>query len=742
MYPVSKEYAAEMRSDIREMTMHATVYFGLFDTTAQMDASAVGSATVPYGNTVNTISGIGITQSYATFETSGFRLDGKTNLHPANLSAYDAQGFISQPLSDGNGVFSALPYILISFKKYHSMVGVTLIFDENFPLPKELTITAYRGAAVYKQQSVTDIMSSHYVVQMTMEDINAIRIEFNQTADGMQRARLNSVWFGAGYTYSDEDLIETNETHRGSPISLILPVSHFNFSLFNEDDKFSVDGDGDIQRFLMEGQQARVDYAVDLPNSVQEIPGGNWFLKEWEINGYIAKFKFEDAIERLTTTTYSKGVYDGQNRTLYELAEMVFADADLTSSEYYIDPYLQRISTRSPVPIVAHAEALQLIANAGTAKLFVDRSGRICLQTVVEDVPNVSSETTQTFYSNASTVGLAGNDSYFTFEPMFGRLDGSQLLLPDSGSTLNAGWVASDVSHDGQYPENSILLVYEAPTNVFSLHIDWDGAMPESFGISPMIDGVYGEEEIYYPTSQRETYSVSFQHVSEIKIRLISSKNDGVRPRIMKITASMLSDFTLEKDQIFGDPISKMGAKLRNVITQWISRTTNNTVTEIINQEVETNSGWVQINHALVMNPTVSIERDGQPVSGVTVSKLHYAYCSFINLVSNVSEKVNVIIKGQEVSEAIYEVVSSAAPTGTDQVIVNPLFDRASTAQNVADWVKDYYTQRVTYNDTIRGFPELEYGDTIYLDNKQPATITNLSLTYDGAFREELELRR
>ena len=65
-----------------------------------------------------------------------------------------------------------------------------------------------------------------------------------------------------------------------------------------------------------------------------------------------------------------------ENKTLYELAEMILLNAGLTPEEYYIDPEL----TEYMVPYSwfneqSHREALRKIAEACLGQVYCDRKG-------------------------------------------------------------------------------------------------------------------------------------------------------------------------------------------------------------------------------------------------------------------------------------------------------------------------------------------------------------------------------
>lgn len=72
----------------------------------------------------------------------------------------------------------------------------------------------------------------------------------------------------------------------------------------------------------------------------------------------------------------------------------------------------------------------------------------------------------------------------------------------------------------------------------------------------------------------------------------------------------------------------------------------------------------------------------------------------------------------------------------------NPLFASEALAQEVADWVRDYYAGRVVYESNIRGFPELNNFDTVYMWDGGAATINSMEMTYNRAFNQKLKLRR
>lgn len=120
----------------------------------------------------------------------------------------------------------------------------------------------------------------------------------------------------------------------------------------------------------------RVDVRV---NHQEWAPIGQFWSTEWQAadDTVEATVTARDRLELLRVSTYQSAVV-AVSTTLFALAEAVLADAGLTSSEYYVDPALQAIA----VPYawfnpISHREALRVIAEAGLAQVYCDRSGLI-----------------------------------------------------------------------------------------------------------------------------------------------------------------------------------------------------------------------------------------------------------------------------------------------------------------------------------------------------------------------------
>jgi hypothetical protein len=251
------------------------------------------------------------------------------------------------------------------------------------------------------------------------------------------------------------------------------------------------------------------------------------------------------------------------------------------------------------------------------------------------------------------------------------------------------------------------------------------------------VDGIWKNVTLILPTETIESYSVSFRHCDAVKLELLESNVAGQRARVKRITTSLMSDFILSKDQIFGNPNGSMETRLRNVVATWTLYGSEAASGEIASADVETNSGWVRIEHDLCLTPSVTVD-----AVDVTVEAVHYAYLSLVRLTAATTQTVKVSLNGTKVTEAQRTVTAVGNDDGEDFPIKNPLFASETLAQAVADWTKDYYIGRVAYESSIRGFPELDNYDTVYMWDGGAAVINSMELTYNGALRQKLKLRR
>ena len=175
---------------------------------------------------------------------------------------------------------------------------------------------------------------------------------------------------------------------------------------------------------------------------------------------------------------YYKGDYYEQGRSLYDLAVDVLVDAGVSS--YLIDPALQSIKTRNPLPVESHVNCLQLIANAGRAILYEDRDGRICIKqqkpTETDGGKDVTASSMATF-ANLGSIHEGSSIGYASGESNYTTLTGNRFFAPEGGVNLPVGYVSTAIADaNGNISGSpSITITYRSATMVHSVMVDSNG---------------------------------------------------------------------------------------------------------------------------------------------------------------------------------------------------------------------------------------------------------------------------
>jgi hypothetical protein len=167
-------------------------------------------------------------------------------------------------------------------------------------------------------------------------------------------------------------------------LSATLPNSEVAFSLRNDDNRWNPDNPTGSEKYLLEQQEVKIRYGMDINGTPEWIKGGTFWLSEWSTpsNGLEASFTARDA------TSFMLSTYTGiRTGTLYEIAVAAFTEANLPimddgSLRYVLHESLQEIQTdfSENTQNYSIAQILQMVAHAGGCVFYQDRDGRIRIE--------------------------------------------------------------------------------------------------------------------------------------------------------------------------------------------------------------------------------------------------------------------------------------------------------------------------------------------------------------------------
>lgn len=309
---------------------------------------------------------------------------------------YGNNGYIGTWLCGEDGVFYPVPAVTLNFSKSYpeTIPGVTITWSTVYgEWAKKFRVTAYHsGRAVFS--GTMEGTATQTILEGDISGYDKITIEVLEWSVPNRRARIESVFLGIEKTYTKKDIISYTASMFVDPLSASLPKSEITFELDNREGKFNLDNLRGEGRYIMERQEVNVRYGYKLEGSNEWIPGGTYYLSEWDApqNGITATFTARDALEFMTDP------YTGPTTgTLKEIAEAAFEQAELPKMSNGTDRWSVSSSLANIQAAQAQdlnkksvAEVLQYVANAGCCVFYQDRSGKLKIETLnptISDYP-------------------------------------------------------------------------------------------------------------------------------------------------------------------------------------------------------------------------------------------------------------------------------------------------------------------------------------------------------------------
>lgn len=502
-----------------------------------------------------------------------------------------------------------------------------------------------------------------------------------------KRLRINYILMGIGITFDNDDISEINLTESVSYCSEELPSIQVTAKIIDSKHLFNVDDTSSFINFLADGQELDFSLGQTLADgSIEYIDMPKTYLSDWKSNGFYMSFTATDRI-KLFDSTYSAGNYI-HTRTLYDDAIAVLTDMGLEPDEYFVDTCLQDVTVSNPLPTATHRECLQLIANAGRCSLKQSQSGKTMIngnfENIIEPTDLVTYATGEADWSNADNVRFGSDVVYADFTRNFAPADGSMLFLPeDSAEYLeDTTFVSAEIADINGNFTTNPTLTLKLP------------AAYNYFGVQIIFNGNHPEEmtlQTYYDDTLLNTYNI-----------VVSENNFYIPGEFIRFNKFV---FTFTK----GYPRDRI---LVNKIA----------LGELTDYRL------------------VRMDMKEEPV-GFMEKRVKDVQVKIFSFTPPEEEGQD----PQQVEDSVYYVhnINSVGQTVTFE---NQLIGTQEHAQQVAEWLANYYANNISYEVKYRGDPRLDASDIIFMDSKLlnnlQVEIESLNLKFTGAYLGTLNLRR
>ena len=368
MQTVSQDYAESMKSPLRNRG-YIQVSFGIFDQEAQADASIDEGDYLWYSNDSRVFTDGNDAVVYCTLEKDFCKVDGSMLYLPkktSNVQPYNTGLITSDLVSDENIT------VEIDLSTAMTWYGLTIDFGENYPVSFDIVY----GSSTLQVRNNT---KSVYVAEQAFTNVSSIQIVFRGMKSQQTRGRIYNIKFGVGYSFGNDDIMDSSLSRIISPISEFLPQFDFTVTLKNYDRRFDVNNPNSPLNFLSTNYTVTAQYGYELDDgTVEWLPGQTLYCSDWESDNKTATIRACDILRTLDGQYLGGTWADLPGKTFYQLAEEVLSAAGITN--YTLDNALADYDTQMPIPPMSFKEALQVIANGAGCIITLSRDGGIVIK--------------------------------------------------------------------------------------------------------------------------------------------------------------------------------------------------------------------------------------------------------------------------------------------------------------------------------------------------------------------------
>ena len=709
MQKVSKAYKESMKSSLRERAF-IMLSFGLVNQEAQAKAKISSGDFAYYSNKDNIFGEHDDSTVYATLEENFTKVDGSMFFLPRqtpNGSYYDtgviSKNLVSEAVCE---LTISLNTIAIDFK------GLTINFGENYPV--DFDVIGSTGQTIEFRGND----KAEWSTEETLENTTYIKLRFYTMKNPQSRLRIYFIRFGYGLVYYNDSVMDSRLESYISPIGADVPQIDFSVQLKNYDHYFNVDNPKSAINYLETGQEMDILYGYQLPDSdeIEWIQGNHLLCSEWESDDNTATIRCQD-IFRNMDSEYVKGLYSQTGKSYYALAQEILRDAGVT--KYYLDPRLKRLFTNNPIPRVQHKEALQIIANACRCSLAQTRYGDIQIKSSFMPSASVSTNGETSFSKAENILAESEKDEYATLAQDYTPVDGSMFFIPRNGSpTVNTGYVSQQISGaDGKFTTNPIVTIsMEAIRAYFSMELVFGTSLPAAFVIRTYNGGeLVNEFPIGSDKISRRTVIIrDFDDFEVMKIEFTQTETPYNRIVLNRFSLSNVANFTMTRKDMTSSPKTIKQELIKEVIVPCYTYQPGTREENLVNEDVVITAGQVETYY--MQDPSYGYRPKLNEQEGLAdvVDWGNY----YVTLKYKVSGEYRLEVQGYRYRIVERYATKTLHARGKTIKWANPLISDMTMANDLAEWLADYYTAGIEYEYNTRGNPEIDPTDIVFQENE------------------------
>ena len=737
MQKVSKEYQASMSSPLRERAF-IHVSFGLINQTAQTEAKLRASNESYYSSSASVLTFGANNVEYATLERNFTKVDGSMRFLPReDLDViYHDTGIVSESTLETEEFA-----LLVNFGSEEiSFKGFSIDFGYNYP-------TAFKIATNNgKRLNITNNDKSLWVTDETFDKVRGVTILVRKMKYEGCRVRIKSLQFGLGLVYGNEYVLDSSLESYVSPISADIPQIDFMVKLKNDDKYFNVDNPKSAINYFETGQQLSVMYGYKLPdsNNVEWVKGGQLVCTEWESDDNTATIRGTDLLRGLDRE-YSMGQYSSVGVSYYDVLTSLFREMGI--KKYYIEPRLKLLKLKNPIPRVKLKEAIQLLANACRCTVSQSRWGEIQIKSNYIPELSISSDDGDRMSNLANVLKPGQKVEFARLDRDYTTVDGSMFFANRTGvSRRPVGFVSNRATDSTGAFANpvKIAVTMDNIRAYYNVNIEFGNTLPSLFTIDTYNNGV-----------NTNTFTVDGSEISKKMSvirdfgecdKMVFSFEKTTKPNnhvvVRRIGLETATNFMVTRRDMLSSPKAIKQESIKEIIVPYYTYQESDKVDVLISEDVEVSQNQVITYYFDSPCYDFNVLVDDRSNLASVVSKSNYA----ISLRYQVAGKHKLEIKGRKYNVIEKQVGVSLNTRGRVIKWANPLLSDEQMANQLLQWLKEYYTSGIEYEYDTRGNPELDANDIVNQENEfhpdMKVCICKYNMKFSNSFSASVVARR
>ena len=311
--------------------------------------------------------------------------------------------------------------------------------------------------------------------------------------------------------------------------------------------------------------------------------------------------------------------------------------------------------------------------------------------------------------------------------------------------TLNTGFISSSISDsEGKFQKNPIItLVQEAQCLYHGVKLVFGNTLPSGIVIRTYNNGDLVDD---YTVTEEITKTLvvlhDFDDFDTMEIEFTGTAEPYNRIVLNHFTFGDVTNFTMERRDMTSSPKAIKQELVKEVIVPCYSYQLNPVEETLVSEEVSVQAGELQT--FFIGEPSYGFRAvlDDSPDNVTIIAWGNY----YVTVKFQTGGNYRLEILGHR-----YKIVERYATRtlnlrGKTVKWENPLISDMEMAQDLADWLGDYYKSGIEYEYSTRGNPEIDANDIVYQENEFHAgmkvTIYRETLQFNQSFSGKVTARR